>query len=194
MSFAARLSGCVRWLVADYRLNWILAAPVRADPVVLPPGLEVRPLTPADLAVFAQDDDPQVRKIASYSASGADGFVLAEVGRGALGVVHFCDGDRYAHASTWPLRADQLALIDIVTLPVARGQGHAARLIAAATPPAVTARGKVGAICFIWWNHHASLSAFRRAGWRAKAFSVELVTRRGRIRSFRVKWHGEAAA
>ena len=188
MTLWARLARGVRGVLCDYRLNWIYASPSRMGPVVLPPGLEARPLASADLGHFARSADAQARKVPGYHESGASGFVLAEWGRAPLGAAHYCGRDRYPHDAIWPLASDQLALVDIVMLPEARGRGLAAPLIAAATGQALADGGQGSAICFIWWNHRASLRAFRRAGWRAIGFSVELTMRSGRIRHWRTGW------
>ena len=188
MRVADRLKRTVRLVLGDYRLNWIYASPPGAGSISLPPGVELRRLTAADLDHVAGEADPQVRKLAGYARIGALGYVLAAGQSEPLSIAHFVDAARYDHRSIWPLRADQLALVDIVTLPRARGRGHAARLIAAATPRALATDGHVRAICFIWWNHRASIRAFRRAGWRAVGFSVELAGRGGRVRSWRARW------
>ncbi len=148
----------------------------------------MRPLTDADLDHFGRSADVQARKVQGYTGSGAWGFVLAELGGAPLGAVHFTGRDCYAHDDIWPLRADQLALVDIVMLPDARGRGLAAPLIAAATAQVLGRGGQASAICFIWWNHRASLRAFGRAGWRAIGFSIELTRRSGRVHHWRTGW------
>ena len=194
MTLNTRLGRGIRRLVGDYRLNWVYASPRGSEPIRLLPGLVVRPSLAADLDHAASSDDAQARKAADYARGGATGFVLAEQEGAPLGIVHFADRAHYAHDSVWPLRADQLALLDIVMVPAARGQGHAAGLIATATPLALAlaTSGQVGAICFIWWNHRASLRAFRRAGWRALGFSAEVTTRDGHARRLRVRWPSRA--
>lgn len=190
MTAAARIGRAVRRFVRDYRLNWVYAAPTPGRTVTLPPGLEVRALVAADLDHAARSRDAQVRKVPDYAGIGASGFVLASRELAPLGMVHFADAAHYAHETVWPIKADQLALLDIVIMPEARGQGHAARLIATATPLALAASGQTGAICFIWWNHRASLRAFRRAGWRALGFSAEVTTRDGHAHRLRLRWPG----
>ena len=190
MTPAARIGWTVRRFVRDYRLNWVYASPTRGETIALPPGLEVRPLAAADLVHAARSDDAQIRKVPDYAGSGALGLVLASSNSTPLGVVHFVDTAHYAHETVWPLRADQLALLDIVIAPEARGHGHATRLIATATPLALATSGQAGAICFIWWNHRASLRAFQRAGWRALGFSAEVTTRDGRAHCLRLPWPG----
>lgn len=192
MSVAAWLASGARHLVRDYRINWIYSSPSCEKLAELPRGLTVRALVPADFPHIASSPDAQVRKAGSYAHDMAAGWVLVGEGAGLLAVAHFVGRERYAHASTWPLGDDQLALVDIVVFPAARGQGHATRLIVAATPLALASGARTDAICFIWWNHRASLRAFRRAGWRAVGLSIELVTRSGRLRCLRAEWPGRA--
>lgn len=186
MRLTALLARAAHRLLRDYQLNWIYAAPARPVAPAMD-GLRLRPMQPSDLAVAERSADIQVRKLLGYPGSGAQGLVLAD-GRGEpLCVAHFVDRARYGYPEVWPLGEDQLALIDIVTLPEARGRGHAARLIGASTRALLGEGGRTGAICFIWWNHRASIRAFRRAGWRPIGFSARIVTHANRARQFRLR-------
>lgn len=173
------MTGVLRWLArmvfGDYRLNWVLRSacpPVLAP--VLPAGTVVRRITAEDRVLIGRDDNPRFRD--SPGDVGTASFVLV-ADRAPRCVAQFVAPADYRDATIWPLAPDSLALVNIVTRADSRGRGFAPLLIAAAT----TLAGGGPAICFIWWNHHASLRAFRRAGWRRIGFSVELTSHKGRI-------------
>lgn len=174
----------VRHMVHDYRLNWIYAS-TGADAVLpLPDTLEFARLNDVGLMHIATSNDPQFRKALGYDRMGADGYVLAQDGI-PLCVAHFVDLARYENATIWPLRADEVALLNIVTDEPAQGHGYAAVLISNATPAMLSVHF-TRAIAFIWWNHRASLRAFQQAGWHRVGFSVEFIGKRGSVRHLHV--------
>lgn len=170
-----------RTAVRDYRLNWVLRSPDTPVAPDLSGQWLIRRMQPGDADAIGRVADAKFRASVAWTQAGADGFVLLRDGRPCC-VAHFVGPDSYEDRGIWPLAPGELALIDIVTDSADRGRGAAPLLIAAATPAALADAGQPGpVICFIWWNHHASLRAFRRAGWRRIGFSVELTGRRGRV-------------
>lgn len=178
-----------RAIVGDYRLNWVLRSPAVPACSALPNGMVVRRITDADRAMIAHDPDPKFRASPGFARIGANGFVLLDAGKVCC-ITQFAGPEAYAYLLVWPLAGDQLALLDLVTRRASQGRGLATLLIGAATYLALYESGKQSAICFIWWNHHASLRAFRRAGWRRIGFSVELTSRRGRVIRWRLRLPG----
>lgn len=180
-----RLSGWLarlaRTRVHDYRLNWILRSPDRALARDLPTTMQVRRARAADGVAIGATADAKFRASMAAAQADAGAFVLTRDGR-PCGIAFFVDRDDYRDDGIWPLASGELALTDIVTNHADRGQGVASRLIAAATPMALADAHRPGpAICYIWWNHAASLRAFRRAGWRRIGFSIEVTGRCGRV-------------
>jgi hypothetical protein len=171
----------LRRFVSDYRLNWIYA-PGHAVPVQLPAGLSVAPVLEHECNLIARSPCPEVRRALSYRLGNADGYLLLRNGDPVC-VAHFVGAAAYAHSSTWPLRPDGQALVDIVTAKHARGFGYAPILIAAVSKEIVQSASEVFA--FIWWTHHASRAAFRKAGWRPIGFSVEVDLRSRRSLALR---------
>jgi RimJ/RimL family protein N-acetyltransferase len=160
----------LRRLVSDYRLNWIYA-PRYAVPVQLPAGLSFAAVSEHEFNLIGQSPYPEMRQALSYQLGNADGYILLRDGEPVC-VAHFTGTAAYEHSSTWPLRPDGQALVDIVTATSARGLGYAPLLIAAASNYVVPRASEVFA--FIWWTHHASRAAFHKAGWRPIGFSIEV--------------------
>lgn len=171
------LGRAARNVVHDYRLNWILQSPSTNPSLPLTPDLEVRRFREEDERFLGNSDDEEFRKALGYWRGGATGFVMTEGGEPAC-AVHFVTVAGYDYSKTWPLAANQLALVNIVTRRASRGRGFAATLITHATSLALQGCFD-NALCFVWWNHHASLAAFRQAGWYRVGFSLELVGCRG---------------
>lgn len=188
------LGRLARTAVRDYRLNWVLRSPDAPAALVLAAGVQVRRLTVADREAISRAADAKFRGSIAWTRAGAEGFVLVRDGRPCC-VAHFVGPATYQDGAIWPLMPGELALIDIVTNSADRGRGAASLLIASATPAALADAGQPGpAICFIWWNHQASLRAFRRAGWRRIGFSVEVTGRRGRVWRRQVRLRQRVAA
>lgn len=174
----------VRHVVHDYRLNWILASDATATVQPLPEQIDVAPLDNAALQQIAATDDQQFRKALGYDRIGATGFFLSKQAE-PLSVAHFVDRTLYENATIWPLGADEIALLNIVTQDAAQGLGYAPILIAHATAAMLFPRYR-RAIAFIWWNHRASLRAFTRAGWYRIGFSIGIVGRNGAVRHLHI--------
>ncbi len=154
--------------VRDYRVNWIYActappasaAPVRAVPV--------------DEAICRQleaSENEQSRKAARYFRNGLAGLAIMESGAPGC-VTHFATPAQYERAGTWPLAPGDLALMDIVTEPHARGKGHALRLIEDSARAMLMGDCR-RLVCFIWWSNKPSFRAFEKAGWRRIGVSLE---------------------
>lgn len=174
----------VRHVVQDYRLNWVLASSGAQTVLPLPEELDFAPLDEAGLQTVASIDDMQFRKAIGYDRIGATGFLLSKHGE-PLSAAHFVDLARYENATIWPLGADEIALLNIVTQDAAQGMGYAPILIAHATAAMLSPRYR-RAIAFIWWNHGASLRAFKRAGWHRIGFSIGIVGKGGTERHLHV--------
>jgi GNAT superfamily N-acetyltransferase len=158
-------------IVADYRINWIYAAD---DLQAIPqddPDVATVPLTSELAAALDLSTTGKMRNSLSYRRAGLDGLAIADGGKPVC-VAHFADPARYDRTSTWPIRADEMAIMDLVTEDAMRGRGLATRLLAAAARIYLS-QGKRRAIAFIWWSNTPSLRAFSKAGWRRIGFSLE---------------------
>lgn len=168
----------------DYRFNWIVAQDERSQAPGLSTSLEVRTFDKRYIDALAQHPDPRVRSALSFERAGCTGFVLLADAEPAA-FLHFADVSRYESASTWPLASNEVALVNVITLPAYRSRGYASLLIAEATSSLVP-KSYQRAIAYIWWNHEASLRAFRNAGWRRIGISIEISRGNGRWHSVHI--------
>lgn len=166
-TLAKRLVGLC---VSEYRINWIYAARVIPRPGDDGPVLESE--TAAHRAALCSSSTAKMRNSQRYAKAGLAGLVLVEAGR-PVSIAHFAETSQYNRASTWPLRNNEVALMDIATEADARGRGLAPNLIRAATRRYLT-EGRGRMIAFIWWSNTPSLRAFKKAGWKRIGFSMEL--------------------
>ena len=183
-AITAVMKRLVRKVVQDYRINWVLASDTVPQPNALPDQLSLARLDDAALQRIAATADPKFRKAIGYDRIGATGYALLKQDE-PLSVAHFVDIARYENATIWPLGADEVALLNIVTHDAAQGFGYAPILIAHATAAMLSPRYR-RAITFIWWNHRASLRAFARAGWHRVGFSIGIVGRNGKVRHLHI--------
>ena len=170
--------------LVEYRVNWILTQDHKV--ATAQPGERLRTAAMSDHVrrVLRNHPDERVRSALSFENAGYKGFALL-LDQEPVCVVHFTDSAHYEHAATWPLADREVALVNIITLPQYRSRGYASQLIKEATAELVP-DPFVRAIAFIWWNHTASLRAFRKAGWKRIGFSLELVRRKGRTFTMRI--------
>lgn len=170
--------------LVEYRVNWILTQDHKV--ATAQPGERLRTAAMSDHVrrVLRNHPDERVRSALSFENAGYKGFALL-LDQEPVCVVHFTDSAHYEHAETWPLADHEVALVNIITLPQYRSRGYASQLIKEATAELVP-DPFVRAIAFIWWNHTASLRAFRKAGWKRIGFSLELVRRKGRTFTMRI--------
>ncbi|MDR0717658.1 MAG: GNAT family N-acetyltransferase [Azoarcus sp.] len=156
----------------EYRLNWIVASRTSKKgemPNPLPD--DVRPETHADWQQLLASLTAKMRNTVNFSRAGMDGFVLEADGRLAC-VAHVADRTNYNRDGTWPLHADEVAVMDIATEETMRGHGLGAYMLSVITDYYL-GLGKCRVIGFIWWTNSPSLRAFTKAGWRRIGFSIE---------------------
>ncbi|WP_338466881.1 GNAT family N-acetyltransferase [Novosphingobium sp. ZN18A2] len=158
-------------IVSDYRINWIVA---RADPSVrtqLQPGQAISPVDDAIAALLACSDTAKVRNALTYRDAGLGGFAIGRDGR-PQAVIHYADAAQYTRDATWPLKANEIAIMDVVTEEADRGKGLAVTLIDHTTARYLE-NGAARAVAFVWWSNKPSLRAFRKAGWHRIGLSLE---------------------
>jgi RimJ/RimL family protein N-acetyltransferase len=159
----------MRSILAEYRINWIVASPALSP---LATTVSIRPVDNEIAAQMAASPTEQVRKALAYRRAGMDGYALIVDGAIAS-VAHFSDADHYDRSATWPLRPGEMALMDIVTEDSARGRGYAVTLIIEATSALVSQRCS-RLIAFIWWSNTPSHRSFAKAGWKRIGLSIEV--------------------
>ncbi len=167
----------------DYRINWIFASPTETKSSSGKLNDVAVAITAGHRQILANSLTAKMRGSVSFNKSGLDGYVIEQFGQ-PLCVAHFADCARYDRAGTWPLAADEMALMDIATEEEMRGRGLAVRLISATTK-LLLEQDKRRLIAFIWWSNTPSVRAFKKAGWRRIGLSIEIL-RASKWRSFRI--------
>ena len=157
----------------DYRINWIFASPTKTKSSSGKLNDVAVAITAGHRQILANSPTAKMRGSVSFNKSGLDGYVIEQFGL-PLCVAHFADCARYDRAGTWPLAADEMALMDIATEEEMRGRGLAVRLISATTK-LLLEQDKRRLIAFIWWSNTPSVRAFKKAGWRRIGLSVEIL-------------------
>lgn len=157
-------------VVADYRINWIYAADAVTAPE-LRPGDAVVPIDDPLRAMLAESATDKMRGSLSYARAGMQGLALVRDGV-PLCVLHVARPEQYDRSATWPLRAGDMAMMDIATELSTRGQGLAPQVICASTGALLTGSTR-RLIAFIWWSNTPSVRAFTKAGWRRIGLSLE---------------------
>jgi RimJ/RimL family protein N-acetyltransferase len=124
---------------------------------------------------------PEIRSLAHYTGADSRCFVLEESGT-ALSACCYWFGERYrTERGFWKLEDREAKLVQITTVPGARGRGLARRLIAASSR-AMADEGFRRLYARVWRGHRASQRAFEAAGWRRIAHVVGVETFGRRIR------------
>lgn len=136
------------------------------------------------MADISASPDPLIQDQSDYAGSGSKAYACIDGGR-IVGVCFYWFGQRYLQRNFWPLKEHEAKLVQIISLPEARGRGVATALIAWSAQD----MGRSGfrrAYARIWHSNTPSLSAFRKAGWTAVAVVVEINPFRQR-RAIRVR-------
>lgn len=160
-----------RSVFSDYRINWIVAG---TEPPELPlaPGDEFRELDPGLLEQLGQSRTRRVAMSVEYTRGGLEGFAIVHDGA-PLCVAHVARPKHYHCSNIWPIRADEVAILDLATEDTARGQGLAPRIIASIMRRyAEEGTGRV--ISFMWWSNTPSVRAFAKVGMRRIGLSIEI--------------------
>ena len=121
---------------------------------------------------LANCEHANIRDEVHYAGSQSDAFAFIENGS-ILGLCFYWHGDRYKQRNFWPLQDNEAKLVQLMTLPAARGRGVATELIRQSLPE-MAAQGIVHAFARIWHSNAPSYRAFERAGWTRIAFVAEI--------------------
>ncbi len=157
----------------DYRINIIVASPVKHYPAApMARGCSITALSSDHIEQFSNSSTHKVHNSLSYSNAGLQGYVLVHDGVPVC-VAHFSDIKQYDRVGTWPIKANEVALMDIATEEFARGKSYASALITGVTERYM-AQGTHRLIAFIWWSNTPSKRAFAKAGWRKIGVSIEV--------------------
>jgi RimJ/RimL family protein N-acetyltransferase len=175
-------------MLSDYRINILMASRnISHYRSALPVDTVMKPVTNNHVNQLTKSQTHKMRNSVSYTKAGLRGYVLLKNDMPVC-VAHFACSDQYDRMTTWPLKTNEVALMDIATEKTAQGQGYATALIKEATNTYHT-QDVSRVIAFIWWSNHPSLRAFAKAGWHRIGISLE-VNIGGIWRGFRLPLKG----
>lgn len=179
----------LRMLLGDYCAYYIYtfstedAARISASPACkIPKDFEIVPLT-AELNQYSTD--PLLLDQADYMGEESLAFGCF-VDKKLVGFCAYWYAERYRKRNFWPLQTGQAKLVQIITVPAARGRGAATALIVASCQDMMR-QGFERVFARIWHSNTPSLQAFERAGWSRIALVIEINPLRRR-KAFRLQF------
>ena len=127
MSARSRISASLRRfakvVLGNYSAYFIYRSPP-ADSIseqIVSQNAKVRRVS---LDELANCEHASIRDEVHYAGSQSDAFAFIENGS-ILGLCFYWHGDRYKQRNFWPLQDNEAKLVQIMTLPAARGRGAA---------------------------------------------------------------------
>ncbi len=130
-------------------------------------------LKEVNLAQVSASADEAIRQRAWYLGEDANAFGCFHQDR-MVALCVFWHGNRYrTQRNFWPLAENEAKLVEIITLPEARGQGIAGLLIRHACNE-MFAKGFRRLFARIWHNNLPSIRAFEKSGWQYLTTVVEI--------------------
>jgi RimJ/RimL family protein N-acetyltransferase len=160
-------------VLGDYSVYYVYASAQKSDDPTSdapPAGFIVRPLDRKELVHTGKH---AIRHQADYAGPGSYSFGCF-AGDSLVGACFYWHGPRYSLRNFWPLGEHEAKLVQIITLPEARNQGVAKRLITESLNFITRREGFHRAFARIWHSNTPSLRAFERAGWQRVALVVEI--------------------
>jgi len=164
----------VKWLAhrvcGPYTLHRVYVQDLTDDLVApVPAARACRLERITDNAVLWDHPDPDIRTLRAYwAAREAHGFAAWMDGELAA-ACWVWSGDQYRRRNLWPLQEDEAKLVELATAAAWRGRGLATLVIQYAAVE-MRAAGFRRMYSLIWHSNEASLTSFRKAGWRQCAF------------------------
>jgi RimJ/RimL family protein N-acetyltransferase len=175
--------------VGIYRVFALDLVPSLKDPraELAEEGFTVSEVTADDVA---HAESAVVRQTARYGGPGSKGFAILRSG-GIVAVAWYWFGDHRKEEFVWPLHDGECESAYIATVPEMRGQRLAQRVkqYAAREMQKLGFQRSYGKV---WHNHHASIGANVKAGFREVAFYVDVYPLGGKRRRLFIRTRGVA--
>lgn len=160
-----------RLLFGDYSA-YLIYTRSAGDASPTRPGSVTFTIGPVDESAINASPDPLIREQAGYAGPGSYAYACFDDDR-IVGVCFYWFGERYLKRNFWPLGDKEAKLVQIISLPQARGRGVATALITASCQDMMQ-KGFSRVYARIWHSNTPSLRAFERAGWRRVALVFEI--------------------
>lgn len=171
--FAKKLA---RLLFGDYSA-YLIYSRAAGDASPKRPGTTTFRVELVDASAINTSPDPLIREQVGYAGPGSYAYACFDNDR-MVGVCFYWFGDRYLKRNFWPLVDKEAKLVQIISLPEARGRGVATALITVSCQDMMQ-KGFLRVYARIWHSNTPSLRAFERAGWTrvARVFEINPLRR-----------------
>ena len=161
-----------RWLLGDYSA-YLIYTNVTKKTFTEEAGVNAKfKVSPVDSEDIGASTDSLIREQVGYAGSGSHAYACFDQDR-LVGVCFYWFGERYLERNFWPLKNGEAKLVQIITLPDARGAGVASTLIAQSCRDMGT-KGFTKTFARIWHSNTPSIKAFERAGWKRIDLMLEI--------------------
>lgn len=135
----------------------------------LRPSVAIRPI---EKSAFTAKINPLIMEQRAFFGEDSLAYACYEDDR-IIAACFYWHGLRYLRRNFWPLRENEAKLVQIITLPEARGKGVAPVLIGDSFED-VAKKGFDTAYARVWHSNIPSHRAFEKAGWKKIALVFEI--------------------
>lgn len=175
-SFKTRIKECAKKLthlfLGDYSIYYVYTIAAHDSLPTLPDSSASFSVSAVDESIIRASPDALIQEQLGYAGVGAHAYACFD-GERIVGICFYWSGDRYLKRNFWPLKAGEAKLVQIISLPDARGRGVATRLVSASCQQ-LLGNGYTRVYARIWHSNTPSVRAFERAGWARIALVFEI--------------------
>lgn len=159
-------------LLGEYSIYYVYTVAAQDSLPKLPDSAAAYSVSAVDESDIRASPDALIQEQLGYAGAGAHAYACFEGGR-IVGICFYWFGDRYLKRNFWPLKTGEAKLVQIISLPEARGRGVAARLVSASCQQLLK-NEYTRVYARIWHSNTPSVRAFERAGWARIALIFEI--------------------
>lgn len=164
------LKGIASLLMGEYAAYYIYKQEIgQHATMALRPSVTIKPI---EKSIFTTKIHPLIMEQRAYFGDDSLAYACYEDDR-IIATCFYWHGSRYVRRNFWPLRENEVKLVQIITLPEARGKGVAPVLIRDSFED-VAKKGFDTAYARVWHSNIPSHRAFEKAGWKKIALVLEV--------------------
>ncbi|WP_137938629.1 GNAT family N-acetyltransferase [Chitinivorax sp. B] len=166
------LKSVARALLGEYSIYYILTYEHKDKYASHSPSPAGYTVALVDETTIRQCTDPLMQAQAHYAGDGSLAYACLQNGH-IVGLCFYWFGARYLRRNFWPLKENEVKLVQIVTAQAMREKKVAYTLLTA-TLPLVLQHGFDRAYARVWHSNKPSMRAFFNAGWTRHALVIEV--------------------
>jgi len=126
----------------------------------------------SDPAVMEASRDARMRDHSWFAGPNAYCFGLWVDGELACSCIYW-NQHRFTDTKIWSIGSDEVAMVDLLTVPGYRGRGYASALVRH-TQRELSSLGFKRLVTWVWHTNTPSIATFDNTGWRYVAFVMEV--------------------